>query len=385
MEIQRGKDGMKSQQFNQQVGATTGCTLRLLLGTIPQGMEGVRHGVRGDAWFGSIQTASEVALRGHEGVFQIKQYHSLFPKQYIEDALMEAPGGVHILLEGKTKDEVSLVALGYRYSRKTILFFVLTKSAGSSKPGDPYQMKYTDSFGNICTRNVNRPQVVSNFFASSNVIDMHNQLRQDSLKLEKKWVTQSPWFRLATTYVGICVTDAFLLLNYHQVINVSKKGMEDQEKNVSIQRFAGILANQLIQYANKLGMGNSTRFLPEDDAGFTMSVPETLTDFSSPTLTSSLAITAGKNVIRSCTDSNGIVHFLVKYDVTQDPSGRKRTKMRKCKLCLERGKRRDVGQYCFSCGESYSLCNSEGRDCFNEHVKSIKRITRNTKKNAGLP
>ncbi len=77
---------MKSQQFNQQVGATTGCTLRLLLGTIPQGMEGVRHGVRGDAWFGSVRTANEVALRGHEGVFQIKQYHSLFPKQYIEDA-----------------------------------------------------------------------------------------------------------------------------------------------------------------------------------------------------------------------------------------------------------------------------------------------------------
>ncbi len=34
----------------------------------------------------------------------------------------------------------------------------------------------------------------------------------------------------------------------------------------------------------------------------------------------------GKNVIQSCTDSNGIIHFLVKYDVTQDPSGHKRNK-----------------------------------------------------------
>jgi hypothetical protein len=385
MEIQRGKEGMKTMQFNQQLGATTGCTLRLLLDTIPGDMNSMRHGVRGDAWFGSIRTANEVGLRGHEGVFQIKQYHSLFPKEYIESALKDAPGGVHILLEGVTKDEIPLVAMGYRYSRKTILFFVLTKNGGTTKPGDPYQMKYTDSFGNICTRNVDRPQVVSNFFAGSNVIDTHNQLRQDSLRLEKRWITQNPWFRLATTYVGICVTDAFLLCNYHRVINISKKGIEDQENKISIQRFAGILTNQLIQYANKIGTGNSSRFLPEDDAGFTMSVPETLTDFSSPTLTTSLAITTGKNVIRSCTDSNGITHFLVKYDVTQDPSGRKRTKMRKCKLCLERGKRRDVGQYCFSCGESYSLCNSEGRDCFNEHVKSIKRITRNTKKNAGLP
>jgi hypothetical protein len=49
------------------------------------------------------------------------------------------------------------------------------------------------------------PQVISNFFAGSNVIDMHNQLHQDLLKLEKKWVTQNPWFRLAATLAGINV------------------------------------------------------------------------------------------------------------------------------------------------------------------------------------
>jgi hypothetical protein len=91
-------------------------------------------------------------------------------------------------------------------------------------------MKYTDIYGNICTRYVDHPQVISNFFAGSNVIDTHNQLRQDSLKLEKKWVTQNPWFRLATTLVGINVTDAFLLCNYHQVLNCSKRSDDDQEK-----------------------------------------------------------------------------------------------------------------------------------------------------------
>jgi hypothetical protein len=62
----------------------------------------------------------------------------LFPKIIIESALKDAPGGVHILLEGTTNDEVSLVALGCRYSHKTILFFVLTKNGRSSKLGDPY-------------------------------------------------------------------------------------------------------------------------------------------------------------------------------------------------------------------------------------------------------
>ncbi len=81
--------------------------------------------------------------------------------------------------------EVPLIAVGYRYSRKTILFFVLTKNAGGTTEGDPYEMKFTDSYGNVVTRYVDRPEVISNFFRSSNVIDTHNQLRQDLLQLEK--------------------------------------------------------------------------------------------------------------------------------------------------------------------------------------------------------
>jgi hypothetical protein len=63
--------------------------------------------------FGSIHTANEVGLCGHEGIFQVKQYHSLFPKEFMENALKDAPGGIHIL-EGTTRDEVRLVAIGYQ-------------------------------------------------------------------------------------------------------------------------------------------------------------------------------------------------------------------------------------------------------------------------------
>jgi hypothetical protein len=192
MEIQRGKEGKKSQKFNIDIGATAGCTLRLLLNKIPQEKEGVRHCIRVDAWFGSFHTANEVALMGHDGIFQIKQYHALFPKDYIEEALKQAPGSIHILLDGMIQDEVKVIALGYRYSQKTVLHFVLTEMAGNSKPGIPYQMKYTHSFGNICSRYVDRLQVVSNFFSASNVIDTHNRLRQDNLKLSKKVVDTKP-------------------------------------------------------------------------------------------------------------------------------------------------------------------------------------------------
>jgi len=136
VEIQRGKDGMKTQKFNSDVGATAGCTLRLLLDMIPSEKQNIKQGIHADAWFRSVKTASEVSQCGHEAVFQVKQCYYLFPKAFIEDILKDAPGGVHIALEGTTLCEGTLIAVGYQYSRKTALFFILTKNAGSLSEGN---------------------------------------------------------------------------------------------------------------------------------------------------------------------------------------------------------------------------------------------------------
>ena len=45
-------------------------------------------------------------------------------------------------------------------------------------------------------RLVDRPDAVSKFFRDSNIVDKHNQSRQFDLALEKKWVTNNPYFCL---------------------------------------------------------------------------------------------------------------------------------------------------------------------------------------------
>ncbi len=119
----------------------------------------------------------------------------------------------------RAANNVPLVALGYRYSRKTTLFFVLMSKAGSTTAGNPYIMKYTDGFGNLCQQEVERSNL--NFFADSNTIDSHNQVRQSNIALEKKWLTKDPFFRLMTSLIGICVTDSWKLVDYHKLINIS--------------------------------------------------------------------------------------------------------------------------------------------------------------------
>ena len=78
----------------------------------------------------------------------------------------------------------------------------MTDGAGSTLPGTPYEMKFTDEFGNVgelshlyaymlycytkwvfsCVhteiRNVDRPMMLSTFFRDSNCVDQHNHARQ---------------------------------------------------------------------------------------------------------------------------------------------------------------------------------------------------------------
>jgi len=95
-----------------------------------------------------------------------------------------------------------------------VCHFIGTWNAGSTTPGEPYKSKWPDEFGNLQSRDVLRPDCISRYFNSSNVIDVDNSLRQNELALEQHWRTLNPWFRIDTTIIGITVTDAFLLARY---------------------------------------------------------------------------------------------------------------------------------------------------------------------------
>jgi hypothetical protein len=127
------------------------------------------------------------------------------------DALENAPGGVHIVLKGTAPNGIDLVTISYRYSTKTTLFFVATADAGSTTPGKPYEMKYTDDHGNVCVHLMEHSDIVSKFFLDSYTIDKHTQSRQYDLALEKTWLTQDPYFHLATTLLGIITVNTWKL------------------------------------------------------------------------------------------------------------------------------------------------------------------------------
>ena len=366
MEIQRGKEGMKNMHLQKELGATTACTIRCAEGS-HQGDTHLKAVVKGDAWFGSVKCAVELAKRGRAFVGQIKSNHSLFPKKYIEEKLKDAPGGAHIVLKG-TYQEVELIAIGYRYSSKKTLHFVMTADAGSTTPGEPYEIKFTDAYGNVHVCDVDRPDVISRFFQESNCVDKHNQARQFELALEKKWLTDDAYFRLFTTLVGINVTDTWKLAAHHWLLSYR------QGNNCTILSFAGILAKQLLILASWFESKENITVDPRD--------VQSVSDISNNTDSSSINNKKRKwkyeewmteDPIKVVYDSNGAPHALCQFPVTM--SSKTKKKYRKNRTCSNPQCKKLSTFFCADCG---TFCHSsdpvKARDkCFHNHVNCATR------------
>ena len=145
------------------------------------------------------------------------------------------------MLESKHPNGSDLIAMGCRCNSKVTLSFAMTKNAGSTRKGSPYEMKFADSHRNAHARLVDRLSAASEFFQDSSVADRHDQARQCELGLEKKWETRDPYFRLTTAMIGFNAADAWSLSRYHLLFSKLQQ-KHNAEQAVVTSIFAGVLA-----------------------------------------------------------------------------------------------------------------------------------------------
>jgi Transposase IS4 len=264
LELQRGSIPMRLKSFHSDVGATAACSLRLTVGSIHCGLAtkerigmmetDQKHLILGDSWFGSVRLAEAIKLlrkvpelgndraraeaqspmnahtsfngyivdrtisrhhKGHELIAAVKTNSGWFPKKDIAAKMKNWPSGSHIVYECVAPEtNVELVAIGYKYNSKKILYYIMTKNAGSTLEGKAYKAKFPDQYGNVLSRDVFRPEVLSTYFGASNLIDAHNHARQSLLGLEKYWITRNPWLRIIFTTIGMTVVDCWKALKY---------------------------------------------------------------------------------------------------------------------------------------------------------------------------
>ena len=168
--------------------------------------------VIGDSWFSSMDLVENMK-ENYIGV--IKTNHSRYPKAFLQSKMQSWPAGSHLLLKtvlnkGRRGEKV-VYALGYKYCKAKVMFFIFNEGAGHTECRDEYayEAKWKDKNLNTLTRKIRRPHVCHLYFSSCNVIDVLNQSRQHELALEKHWLTQNGYFRVVTTIFGMTVVDAW--------------------------------------------------------------------------------------------------------------------------------------------------------------------------------
>jgi hypothetical protein len=208
-------------------------------------------------------------------------------------------------------------------------------------------MKYTDDWGNIHSQDVERPKILSQFFECSNAIDKHNQAHQAELALEKRWLTQNPFFRLHTTIIGMNVVDCYKFADFHNFINHQ---FPDKEDKMTTTSFSGFLAYQLICKVSYL-----TSFynpVPQElrSLGITAHPEEVI--LSHGTQESVSLLTSGEKIflsLQALKDANQVLPHLIAYEITVGGKNKKRTHL----LCAYDKKCWLVRFGCYTCQKSF--------------------------------
>ena len=123
-------------------------------------------------------------------------------------------GGSYLVLKStpRVTCDIPLMAIGYKYNYRKILWYISNRGSGSTEPDYPYVSHFRDIYSNIVFRPIVSPKFLGRYFNVCNEIDNHNIIRKSDPAPGKYWVTQSGYFRLATTVaLGMGITYGKLL------------------------------------------------------------------------------------------------------------------------------------------------------------------------------
>ena len=212
---------MKYRHYQKELGASVVCTKQIMEETKGIGQKSKKGGPKDcflfDSWFASKKAAEAAMELGDELIGTVNTNIKVFCKDTIEKLTKNWLGGSYLVLRSKpmVPGGQPLIAIGYKYNARKVLYFIVTDNVGITKTGIPYLSKYPDQFTNVSICPVALPLVMSKTISAVNEVGSHNKSRQYDLALEKWWVTQYGWLWLCTTVaMGMTITNCWKLFRY---------------------------------------------------------------------------------------------------------------------------------------------------------------------------
>ena len=101
---------------------------------------------------------------------------------------------------------VDVFIMAYAWSHKGIVYMV--SSCGSTvRHSKNYTSKFEDEHGHVQIKELARPTIAHFLYEFLPLINEHNKAHQNTLALERIWLTKNSWMRLLTTFLGMAVVD----------------------------------------------------------------------------------------------------------------------------------------------------------------------------------
>ena len=100
---------------------------------------------------------------GDEFIGIVKTNTKGFCKETIEKLTKDWTGGSYLVFRSKpmVPGDRPLIAIGYKYNARKVLYFIVTENARSTNTGITYLSKYPDQFNNVAICPVACPLVMS--------------------------------------------------------------------------------------------------------------------------------------------------------------------------------------------------------------------------------
>ena len=388
LEITRSKDDHTDEKYDDivpKLGVSTKVSLRLAEPCMKAHTNTASKAIfLGDSWFGNVPTVVNMKnkLNAHF-IGVVKTGHKRYPKKWIETTMQDWPSGTHIVLESQDIDGQTVIAMGYKYNTRNTIFFISSKGAAHTMPGIPYSAEFIRSTdAHPVVRKVPRPYLASLYFENNNCIDKHNHARQYELAVEKAWVTQDGYFRIFSTILGMCVTDAWKAYKHH-LPNKAK------DKTVTVKKYANILALSLLN--------NNYSTISSDDSHLFI-----------PTVNSVLNCTASQESMSCVTDNTSSVatpstqaliphersrptrntKILTRSGERNKGNREKRVQRKRCVMCQSRGLESRTEYFCSICKVPICIDHSgrgSSRVCFSDHKSAEVKIETEARKGGPDP
>ena len=114
LDIQKGKEAMKTSKFQKYLGGTTACIERLAIDNYGCGQLTSNNTYFSDSWFSSVKTTEEMADSGVDYCGPVKTSHRVFCLATLEKWMKYWPGGSYLGMKSTPifSDEIPQLPIG---------------------------------------------------------------------------------------------------------------------------------------------------------------------------------------------------------------------------------------------------------------------------------